>query len=226
MIDSIQSLRRRFKDSAVRPKGRIAIELNTSCPNIIGKAPPAYDIDTVLPLLMILADAHKKDKSLTIGLKLAPYIYQHQFTAVLDAVRKFSYCVEDEDENEQWFNPFAFFTCTNTLGNSLLFPTQTLNGSSNTNFALPNLSGLGGLAGEHLHPLALGNVLTISTLIKESPEDHGLKGIKIIGVGGVTDYGGVKRMRDAGASIVGAATVWGREGLGAFEKLAGQGSVL
>lgn len=172
---------------------------------------------------MVLADAHKKDRSLTIGLKLPPYVFNEQFISVLDSIRKFSYCIETKDgEGEKWTNPFAFFTCTNTLGNSFLFSSQTTTPISErtTAHALPNETGIGGLAGEHLHPLALGNVRTFTSLLASSPPDQGLGNIKVLGVGGVVDKEGVQRMRDVGATVVGCASVFGKNGVGVFEKLA------
>jgi dihydroorotate dehydrogenase (fumarate) len=77
---------------------------------------------------------------------------------------------------------FAFLTCTNTLGNSLLFGDQVREAREEPAF--------GGLAGEALHALAL-----------------------------VTSSAGVARMRNAGAAVVGAATLLGKEGVGAFEVL-------
>ena len=103
--------------------------------------------------------------------------------------------------------PFAFITCTNTLGNSLLFSDQTAQDESTDgrDFALP--TPLGGLAGEALHSLALGNVYSFHKLLHlERPKEYdGLETIVIIGVGGVTSKQAAARMTKAGAGVIGCA---------------------
>lgn len=105
-----------------------------------------------------------------------------------------------------------FLTTTNTLGTSLVL-TDTLSP------ALGSLSGtgLGGLAGAALHPLALGNVATFRKLLDEHPATEN---IMIIGVGGVEDYGGFARMRKVGAEAVAVATALGRYGVDVFQRIA------
>ena len=83
-------------------------------------------------------------------------------------------------------------------------------------FAVP--PGIGGLAGEAIHALSLGNVYTFSKLLAES-EDSALREIVIIGAGGVTSPEAVARMHRAGAMVVGSATLLGKLGVAAFEQL-------
>lgn len=159
-----------------------------------------------------------KDKTLTIGLKLPPYTFRGQFDAMINELKGFIY---DYDGVRR--NAFAFLTCTNTLGNSLLFPDQVhevfpAQGSESAEFAVP--TAVGGLAGDALHALSLGNVHTFHQLLHgDNQTDTGLRSISIIGVGGVTTPAALARMRKAGASVVGAATLLGREGVVAFEIL-------
>ena len=77
-------------------------------------------------------------------------------------------------------------------------------------------SGIGGLAGAALHPLALGNVRTVRSMLNEHEQ---LKRISVIGVGGVFDRGGYKRMLAVGADAVGVGTGLGNEGIGVFPKI-------
>jgi dihydroorotate dehydrogenase (fumarate) len=216
MVEDVQKLRQRLGDVEGTPS-RVAVELNTSCPNIRGKPPPAYSFTTILPLLEVLTQAYRADNSLTIGLKLAPYVASFQFEEVVKYVASFSYDLE----NGIRVNPFAFFTCTNTVGNSLLFAHQTTSslaaGDEVNGYALGPV--LGGLAGEPIHALSLGNVFSFSRLL-ESHEDKAIREIKLIGVGGVVDKHGVQRMKKVGAAVVGCATLLGREGVRGFEKLA------
>lgn len=157
---------------------------------------------TMLDILAVFVEEVRRDPSLTVGLKLPPYLYREQFVQVVELVQTLGK------------ESFQFLTCTNTLGNSLLFSEQTDSAGGGEGFAVP--SALGGLGGEALHALALGNVFTFATLLKE----YGLgESVKIIGVGGATNNGAVKRLRKAGASVVGCATLLGREGVKAFEIL-------
>ncbi|KAF9015406.1 hypothetical protein BDQ17DRAFT_1418479 [Cyathus striatus] len=212
MVASIQELRRKLgdiPDSQTRMhSSRIAIELNTSCPNIPNASPSGYVFGTLLPMLKVFMEEHAKDNSLTIGLKLPPFVYKEQFTAVLDVIDSISYMGESTG------CPISFFTCTNTLGNSLLFSEQGDPVDDRAQFALPTV--VGGLAGDLLHPLALGNVYTFNQLLQNHKK---LKNIVIIGAGGVTSKEAAKRMRKAGAAVVGCATLFGRMGICAFEAL-------
>ena len=82
--------------------------------------------------------------------------------------------------------------------------------------------GIGGLAGAPLHPLALGNVKILRGLLDAHEE---LTGVQVIGVGGVGDSEGYRRMRAVGAEVIGVGTALGSEGLGVFEKILGGVSV-
>lgn len=211
MVQSIQDLRANLNDF-ISTQSMIAIELNTSCPNIPNSPPSAYKFPSLMPLLHILKAEYIKDETLTIGLKLPPFVYRDQFREVLDGIKilcsRSSNGVADKC-------PFAFFTCTNTLGTNLLYAEQAeFSGQQPGQFAVP--TALGGLAGESLHTLSLGNVYTFTQLLKETEYDD-LNGITIIGVGGVTSKEAVGRMRGAGAAVVGCATLFGKEGVKAFE---------
>jgi len=209
MLDAILALRERLNDTT-----RIAIELNTSCPNIPSSPAPAYDFPSLMPFLTILSEYYKRDTTLTIGLKLPPYVYASQFDAVIQHVSSFSF-----SHGGDVLNPFAFFTSTNTLGSCLLFvdqSTSALQEGPSSIFAVPTV--LGGLGGESIHALSLGNVYTLTRLL-ENAADEALRRIVVIGVGGVTTPEAVGRMLKAGAKVVGCATIFGREGVAAFEKL-------
>jgi dihydroorotate dehydrogenase (fumarate) len=211
MVQAIQRFRAKLNQTN-STQSMIAIELNTSCPNIPNSPPSAYKFLSLVPLLRILKDEFNKDETLTIGLKLPPFVYRDQFREVLDGIK--ALCAST-DNGVPTKCPFAFFTCTNTLGTNLLFAEQAdLPGQQSGQFAVP--PALGGLAGDTLHTLSLGNVYTFAQLLKE-PEYADLKDITIIGVGGVTSKEAAGRMRRAGAAVVGCATLFGKEGVKAFE---------
>jgi dihydroorotate dehydrogenase (fumarate) len=210
MLDAIQTTRSTFTTAALR--NRIFVELNTSCPNIEHSPPPSYNFLSLASTLTNLTEYFREDPTLTIGLKLPPYVYEAQFEQVVLGVSSLSFTTS----TGATLNPIAFFTSTNTLGSSLLFADQTT-ASTTREFAVPTT--LGGLAGDPIHPLSLGNVHTFTRLLAESTDDA-VRRIVVIGVGGVTTPEAVARMRKAGAGIVGCATALGKEGVAVFEKLA------
>jgi dihydroorotate dehydrogenase (fumarate) len=221
MLRGIQVLREKLQDHQAPPgKCRLAVEFNLSCPNIANSAPLGYIHANISPFVIVMRDAIKDDPTLTIGCKMPPYLYQAQFT---DFLQMLSPLVIDVNGEKRC--PISFLTSTNTLGSSLLFSSQAtsetnlpvLSSSDVVEFALP--TPLGGLAGESIHALSLGNVFTFKRLISSRTYvDMGLD-LKIIGVGGVTSKAAVERMRKAGADVVGCATLFGKEGVRAFEIL-------
>ncbi|KAG6903001.1 hypothetical protein C0995_008574 [Termitomyces sp. Mi166 len=221
MMQDIQHLRMEL----VNAQSFIAIELNTSCPNIPNSPPTGYVFPSLLPLLTIMKEEYAKDPTLTIGLKLPPFVYRDQFNAVIDGIKDLCLPSPGDEFGTVPACPIAFFTCTNTLGNSLLFteqstrPTPPAEGEEASPFAVP--TGLGGLAGDPLHALALGNVYTFSKILREAGHSS-LGRISIIGVGGVTSKVAAERMREAGATVVGCATLLGKEGIRAFEIIGGE----
>lgn len=187
---------------------KVAIEVNLSCPNIADKPPPAYTSEYLLEYLKSLERAssflHRYREPIAIGLKLPPYTYIDQFRLVIEALRQFP-------------NAISFLSCCNTLGSSLLIGNGFEAGATGT--ALLNSEsgfGIGGLAGVSIHPLALGNVSTFRRLLDEYEE---LQHVDIIGIGGVDDAEGVKRMKAAGARFVACASALGRYGPGVFDRM-------
>lgn len=150
MIAAIQALRKSLGD-VTSSSPRIAIELNTSCPNISGHPPPAYDPPSLRPLIESISEAYFADPTLAVGLKLPPYVHSQQPVEVVDFLASFTKEVDGVKRN-----PISFLTCTNTLGMSLLYKSQTGSGSDDAGFPFAVPSTWGGLAGEHVHSLSLG----------------------------------------------------------------------
>jgi dihydroorotate dehydrogenase (fumarate) len=73
------------------------------------------------------------------------------------------------------------------------------------------------MAGAPLHPLALGNVATLRRMLDENGTKLGH--VKIIGVGGVLDADGYRRMKAAGAYAVSVGTGLGLKGVSVFEDI-------
>lgn len=179
------------------------MEVNLSCPNITGKSPPAYSGKALDEYLRMLGSVKG---SIPIGLKLPPYTYKEQFTTVVPALEG---CCERRGGGVL----IDFLTSTNTLGACFVPDAQGANA-----LASADSTGIGGLAGAALHPLALGNVKTLAALIEASVSLRGR--MTIVGVGGVDSGEAYERMRKVGAGIVGVGTAFGREGLPIFEKIA------
>lgn len=206
--DDIVECYKRIQDVSSKSSIRILMEVNLSCPNIVGKPPPAYSRSELKLYLDLLNENfngdRRKNVMVLVGIKTPPYTYQAQFDdlimTLLECTIRYSRC------------PISFITATNTLGNSLIL------GQDNTYPIInsANGSGIGGLAGESLHPLALGNVLSLRGML----DKHDLlKEIAIIGVGGVVDIGGYKRMRNMGAEAVAIGTAFGFRGIKVFEDI-------
>ncbi|RDW73505.1 hypothetical protein BP6252_07412 [Coleophoma cylindrospora] len=175
------------------------MEVNLSCPNILDKPPPAYDGAALAEYLRAIAAVKA---GVHVGIKTPPYTYQGQYVTLMKTL---------EDATETC--PISFITATNTLGSCLV-----LNEQNDPALGSASGSGIGGVAGEAIHPLALGNVKTIRSMLDASPRAD-IKGISIIGIGGVSDGAGFRRMKSVGAAAVGVGTALGREGVAVFTKI-------
>jgi len=215
----------------------LAMEINLSCPNIPDKPPPAYNAEALGTYLSALnqelAGASDAER-IAIGIKTPPYTYSDQYDALISALKSSLVPVtEKESSSEETATttttttgqrcPISFITATNTLGSSLLLDpavSEVTDASFKHTLLSPAGSGIGGLAGAPLHPLALGNVYTIKKLLLQH---EALVGIQIIGTGGVEDSEGFARMRAVGASAVGVGTAFGRKGLDVFKEIGREG---
>ena len=200
----------------------IAIEINLSCPNIPKMSPPAYATESLLPYLIVTKRYFLEDPTLTIGLKLPPYTYEPQFTALVSATWR-----KRTDQG------IAFLTSTNTLGNGLVFNDQ-VNDNSDPGFALS--TGTGGLGGTTIHPLSVGNVSKLVSLL-ETPslatkyklaeaEERSMgdgnavrDDIVVFGVGGIHSGITLKHFLDVGAVAGEVGTALGVEGVEIFERI-------
>ncbi|KAF2196540.1 FMN-linked oxidoreductase [Delitschia confertaspora ATCC 74209] len=206
----------------------LAMEVNLSCPNIPDKPPPAYDSEALKSYLAALKLETAKQSApnlspehqgngnehVPVGIKTPPYTYADQFKQLITTL---VYSATDM-EPKNLGCPISFLTTTNTLGTSLLLTPTTESNTPVYHHTLnsSNGTGIGGMAGAPLHPLALGNVYTLKGLLFQYPE---MENVQIIGVGGVEDAEGFKRMRAVGAAAVGVGTALGRRGMGVFGEI-------
>ncbi|KAI9800777.1 MAG: dihydroorotate dehydrogenase [Piccolia ochrophora] len=183
----------------------LRMEINLSCPNIPSEPPPAYSREGLLGYLRVLQRERRRRGDagvVPIGIKVPPYTYHTQFVELMGAL---------EDVAPDC--PVDFITATNTLGGCLALEEK---GDGRPALASAAGTGIGGLAGAALHPLALGTVKTLRTLLDES---EALRRIEIIGVGGVSDRAGFERMLAVGASAVAVGTALGTDGVEVFERI-------
>lgn len=188
----------------------LAMEINLSCPNIPDKPPPAYNGDSLKSYLAALQELTSDPDlpRIPFGLKTPPYTHAAEFSELFSALKS------SAQQDREGVSPVSFITATNTLGSCLVLDDPELKLSSEPALPAP---GIGGMAGAPLHPLALGNVRTIRRMLNEAgiPLAH----VQIIGVGGVLDHKGYKRMKVVGADIVGVGTGLGLSGVSVFDKI-------
>ncbi|GAA5983742.1 hypothetical protein JCM5350_002379 [Sporobolomyces pararoseus] len=199
----------------------LGVEFNASCPNLNGSPPPAYLPSLLESYLRIFA--RYASSKLRIGIKLPPYTYEEQIVSVVRTIEKVS------SETDEKIEIVSFLTSTNTLGQGLIFSSQITDPpqpsdqvaqrsskATTEGYGVP--TAYGGLAGEAVHQLSLGNIHRLRSLINSSADPR-VKGITLIGVGGVYDTESAQRFRRAGADAVAVATALGREGIEIFRKI-------
>lgn len=128
------------------------IEVNLSCPNIVGKPQVGYDFDQTKIILQAIS--HLGDKP--VGLKLPPYFDLVHFEIMADIIKQF---------------PVRFVTCINSLGNTLV-----INPDMQRPLIKPK-NGLGGLGGSYIKPVALANVYNFRKLLPSSMDIVGVGGV-------------------------------------------------
>jgi dihydroorotate dehydrogenase (fumarate) len=188
------------------------MEINLSCPNIPDKSPPAYDGQSLSEYISAIEQVKREapdhyDLGLHIGIKTPPYTYHDQFATLISSL--------ENSTSLPGGCPISFITATNTLGSCLV-----LDSSNHPALGSVNGTGIGGMAGDALHPIALGNVFTIRKMLDSSSQPS-IQQIAVIGIGGVRDSAGYKRMRGVGAAVVGVGTALGRQGVSIFGQIAG-----
>ena len=128
------------------------IELNLSCPNLIGKPQMAYDFeqsDSVLTEVMKLA---KKP----LGVKLPPYfdfVHYEQMASILNR------------------HKVKFVTCINSPGNALVIDPEK------EQIVIKPKKGFGGLGGRYIKPIGLANVRKFYELLDRDIDIIGVGGI-------------------------------------------------
>jgi dihydroorotate dehydrogenase (fumarate) len=119
-----------------------AIELNLSCPNIIGKSQTGYDFKGMDELLR---KVYERDISKKLGLKLPPYFDIYHFQMAAEIIDEYK---------------IDYLTCINSIGNGLVINQDT------DCVAIKPKNGFGGIGGQIIKPTALANVRKFYELTK------------------------------------------------------------
>ena len=171
------------------------IEVNVSCPNIIGKPQVAYQFDLLDNYLSRLADNSGNYSKLTLGLKLPPFFDPVHINEVFSIIQRYPF--------------IKFLTCINSLGNGLIIDTE------NDAVTIHPKEGLGGIGGSYVKPIGLSNIWQFYQLIKKNNLD-----IKLIGCGGISCGWDVYEYLLCGADLVQVGTCLLHEGPTCFERIA------
>ncbi|MCT7903739.1 Dihydroorotate dehydrogenase A (fumarate) [Candidatus Ornithobacterium hominis] len=134
-------------------KAEFLLELNLSCPNIMGKPQTGYDFQRTREVLEQVFEIYT-DKPL--GVKLPPYFDMVHFEQMAEILKQF---------------PLSFVTCINSIGNGLYIDAQT------ESVVIKPKDGFGGLGGEYVKPTALANVRKFYELLPKSIKIIGCGGI-------------------------------------------------
>lgn len=175
-----------------------AIEINLSCPNIIGHQQLAYDFKELAIYLGILIPYIQSCKPssdaehIKLGLKLPPYFEFSQFDIVVYILKSYNGLIH-------------FIHCINSVPNGLVIDPET------ESPVIKPKSGFGGLGGAIIKPIALANVRSFYTRFQA----QGLP-IDIIGSGGVTTGTDVFEFILAGAEMVSIGSQLMMEGVICF----------
>lgn len=129
-----------------------AVELNLSCPNVIGKPQIAYDPETAQKMIQMARATY----SGPLGVKLPPYFDFSHFETMSTILRE---------------SGLQFITCINSPGNGLVIDPQT-----ETTLIHPK-GGFGGIGGKGIKPFGLSNVHKFRELLPDSIQIIGVGGI-------------------------------------------------
>lgn len=137
-----------------------ALEINLSCPNVVGKPQIGYDFDDSRT---ILEKVCKFKKNTAFGIKLPPYFDFAHYEAMAKILLDF---------------PIDFITCVNSVGNTLVLDPV------NHKPVIKPKGWFGGLWGSIIKPVALANTRKFYELIGDKIQVVGCGGI----VNGIDAY--------------------------------------
>lgn len=129
------------------------IELDLSCPNVIGKPIIGYNFGLTEKIIKKTTEASR----IPIGLKMAPFLDLSFIDEMADIIKKYN---------------VAYIACINTLGNTMIINPETQKP------VIKPKGGFGGLGGRAIKPVALGNVHAFYERLKGKISIMGVGGIE------------------------------------------------
>ncbi len=162
------------------------IEVSVSCPNIENHPQVGYDFEATEELLSQISNLGPKP----LGLKLPAYLDFIQQKQMAKIIKKFG---------------ISFISCINSIGNVLIVD------SERETPVIKSRKGFGGLSGDYIKPIALGNVRGFFELLGGE--------VSIFGVGGIKTGQDAFEFLLAGADAVQVGTVFEKEGINCFERI-------
>lgn len=168
------------------------VEINLSCPNILGKGQLAYNFNDVDIYLKIITKLINQE-NLLIGIKLPPYFELHQFQEMAEILCRYN---------------IDYITCVNSIGNGLIIDVD------NECTAIKPKNGIGGIGGKYIKPTGLSNVYQFHMEFKKRGSN-----IKIIGCGGIETGRDAFEYLLCGASMVQVGTQFYKEGTECFARI-------
>ena len=174
------------------------IEINLSCPNIVGKGQLAYDFKALDTYLCEICNIYSSllynyDEKPILGIKLPPYFELSHFEIVSEIINKY---------------PIDFITCINSIANALI-----VNYKEETTVIRPK-DGIGGLGGNYVKPTGLSNVRNFYLQFKKLN-----KNICIIGCGGIETGKDAFEYILCGADLVQIGTQFYKEDVKVFKRI-------
>lgn len=169
------------------------IELNLSCPNVIGKPQIGYDFETIDYTLQKIFEVYDNEKQI-FGIKLPPYFDIIHYEYLSDIIKKYP--------------RINFLTCINSLGNGLIIDPIT---------DLPVIkpkNGFGGIGGCVIKSIALANVNQFYRLLGNK--------LDIIGCGGVFTGRDAYEHILCGAKAIQIGTKYMMDGINCFQRINGE----
>lgn len=146
---------------AFEARGKVvALEINLSCPNVVGKPQIGYDFDDSRA---ILEQVCRYKNHTAFGIKLPPYFDFAHYEAMAAVLRDF---------------PIDFITTVNSVGNTLILDSDTHKPVIKPKW------GFGGLGGSIIKPVALANTRKFYELLGDKIQVVGCGGI----VSGIDAY--------------------------------------
>lgn len=194
-IQENKELLRKVRMSDTKPH---FIELNVSCPNLLGKSIVAYDLDRLKQYLNLLTIniklMHDEGVDIGCGVKLPPYFDRSDIFKVAEIINSF----EEID----------YVTTINGVPNCLIVDTES------EEAVIKPKKGFGGVGGGISKPIGLSNVAKLRENLREN--------ISIIGCGGVCTGEDVFQYILCGADAVEIATQFLYEGEKCFDRISAE----